>query len=118
MVNFELVKVIKKDVFHLIASVGQRKILRPHQDSIPHRDSEFFFCPMLTTRQKTSFFILCPKFVFIVFILLSSLFYGGNSLHVPKMVGKKAYSKSCDRIWCLCMRSFHFVLSIKLLVAF
>ena len=93
MVNFELVKDIKKDVFHLIASVGQRKILRPHQDLIPHRDSEFFFCPMLTTRQKTSFFILCPKFVFIVFILLSSLFYGGNSLHVPKMVEKKYTQK-------------------------
>lgn len=53
----------------------------------------FFFCPMLTTRQKTSFFILCPKFVFIVFILLSSLFYGGNSLHVPKMVEKKYTQK-------------------------
>ena len=39
MVNFELVKDIKKEVFHLIASVGQRKILRPNQDSIPHRDS-------------------------------------------------------------------------------
>ena len=54
---------------------------------------EFFFGSMLTTRQKTSFFILCPKFVFIVFILLSSLFYGGNSLHVPKMVEKKYTQK-------------------------
>ena len=84
MVNFELGKDIKKDVFCPIASVVQREILCPHEawSSIPHRDFEYFLCPMLTTRQKTSFFILCLRFVFIVFILLSSLICGVNSLHV------------------------------------
>ena len=61
MVNFELVKDIKKDVFHLIASVGQRKILCPNQDSIPHRDSEFFFfvpCSRLDRKHLSLFFVL------------------------------------------------------------
>ena len=33
MVSFELGKEIEKDVFRLVTSVGQRKILSPHEES-------------------------------------------------------------------------------------
>ena len=50
MVSFKLVKEIEEDVFYLVTSMGHST-----EGSIPHGDSEVFLCPMLVTRQKTSF---------------------------------------------------------------
>ena len=37
MVSFELGKEIEKDVFRLVTSVGQEKILSPHEGTFAHR---------------------------------------------------------------------------------
>ena len=55
--------------FRLVTSVGQRKILSPHEESnlrpsdprseglgsTPHGDSEFFLCPTLGIKRKNFF---------------------------------------------------------------
>ena len=64
--NFRIFKSTKigKDS-HLILSsqntyeVCHKCILRIH--SIPHGDSQFFLCPVLVTRRKTSFYISLPS---------------------------------------------------------
>ena len=49
------------DLTHCRVSVAQWQSIRVQNpkvsSSIPHGDSEFFLCPMLTSRQKPSFFI-------------------------------------------------------------
>ena len=54
MVSFELGKEIKKDVIWFFQQHGT-KILKVW-GSIPHGDSEFFLCPTLLKKQKSSFF--------------------------------------------------------------
>ena len=55
---------IKIDVFRLVTSVGQRKnskspwVIEPQTSN---SEPEFFLCPTLVTRRKTSFFISLPS---------------------------------------------------------
>ena len=55
--KFELGKEIKKDFFRLVTSMRQRKYSESPWGIEPHGDTEYFLCPMLVTRQKTSFFM-------------------------------------------------------------
>ena len=54
MVSFELGKEIKKDEIWFFQQCGTK--IPKVWGSIPHGDSEFFLCPMLLKKQKSSFF--------------------------------------------------------------
>ena len=53
-ISFELGKEVEKDVFRLVTRLEQRKNFGSPWDLIRHQESEFFLCPRLVTRRKTS----------------------------------------------------------------